>query len=448
MTKPELQFDFKLTPRESRRLRELNGIDSGAGWSSLLIGVLCLLPTAGLLALALPHVGSAVGSLLLLFFAALIWYRIRKATRKPLDLPIRIELTERSRTEHEGHSCCETIWEFPDEFIDDEQFFLYRRLSRYAGIPKRVIPPEQLDRVLELSRRTFDPPPVGSPPIRLFEELFGGAGFGSVSSEAIEDAENLLEPVPAEAVLATVVEPRQAQAGRSLSQNSPNTLPVSPINQSTRGVLSTPIALTFEARDLGDAARTRLRVVDFGDDVVNPRGAQYSTPRRSSWRVSIIFFVAAILLLMISQTGQARPLAVRFQWYELVCFAGAMIAPLFTFKLWFWVLRKQAAAKHTEVPRDEYLLLLAREGWAVGTPQNVSFFDWRDVTIIFQNEACFGIQVNHGLVQIIPKRIFQSPSEQNSFIEAALHLRREHLQKFAKASSAVETGNPFQAPVG
>ena len=89
---------------------------------------------------------------------------------------------------------------------------------------------------------------------------------------------------------------------------------------------------------------------------------------------------------------------------------------------------------------------LMSNGWAIGNPNSYQFFDWRDIHAFYHNKSCFGFRTFNDLVQVILKRIPETPEEAETLLNTAISFRREHLRSFEDKPVGREAGNPYQPP--
>ena len=102
-----------------------------------------------------------------------------------------------------------------------------------------------------------------------------------------------------------------------------------------------------------------------------------------------------------------------------------------------------------ELPNQESQLMLLPDGWVVGDPWNVAFYDWRDVSAFCENrDTLLFISLDQAFM--FPKRIFGGEEPAQAFLNRArtYHKRAQERQEpdRSQAIEAVETGNPFQPP--
>lgn len=169
------------------------------------------------------------------------------------------------------------------------------------------------------------------------------------------------------------------------------------------------------------------------------------------------------------ETGKARPLSVWWSVVFISCLVGLLAwltfdwerqSPLyFAALLGAWLLPlalmltyiklvQLRSRRRAQVPQDICKLRLTQSGWAIGNEDGVVLFDWRDVLDIYDSLHFYGFKTINQLLHLIPKRIFPDELANTRFLSQALELHRQaKRQQEVVVATAVETGNPYQAPL-
>ncbi len=197
---------------------------------------------------------------------------------------------------------------------------------------------------------------------------------------------------------------------------------------------------TYCAQDLIQAASDRLVVVDPADRG-KTRKQPVSNGLIAAWLVA--FLLVAFYLARI-------PADANLEWTlnQYLVLTSSLILPFVLLIGFSKSIRWRAAKRPPKVPREENCLVLLKQGFAVGNPGNVAFYEWRDIDAFYANSSCFGFKSFNGLIQVIPKRIFADETESTAFFNRAIQLHREHRRSFEEPVTAVETANPYQPPAG
>lgn len=201
-----------------------------------------------------------------------------------------------------------------------------------------------------------------------------------------------------------------------------------------------PIRFAYDQQDLVSANVDPLRIID-----ASTSETKQNRPA-SNWLVATWL---AILLLVLYYAVRSPP-GPGSSWgiIEFLFLAFVIVLPFALLMLASRIARRRAARKSPSPPADEQQLVVLKNGFAVGTANNVSFFDWRDVDAFYKNNSCFGFKTFNDLIQIIPMRIFADRSAADQFLKQTIGLHREFGRSFEASSPAVETGNPYQPPSG
>ncbi len=125
---------------------------------------------------------------------------------------------------------------------------------------------------------------------------------------------------------------------------------------------------------------------------------------------------------------------------------SAIVLPFGLIKVINHFSHRRIEAWQPELLRDQNSMKLMSNGWAIGNPNSCQFFDWRDIHAFYHNKSCFGFRTFNDLVQVIPKRIFETPEEAETLFNTAISFRREHLRSFEDKPVGREAGNPYQPP--
>lgn len=195
---------------------------------------------------------------------------------------------------------------------------------------------------------------------------------------------------------------------------------------------------TYRPEDLIQAATDRLVIVDttqHGKSKRKPAG---------SWMAAIWLTTFVLVGFYLVRT----PDGPEAQWalYQYLVLGGTLILPFVLLLGFSRIVRARTARKLPQVPRDENNLALLKQGFAVGSPGNVTFYDWRDIDAFYENGSCYGFKSFNDLIQVIPKRIFADAVESAAFLNQAINLHREYRRSFEVPATVVETGNPYQPP--
>ena len=387
-----MRITFRFTDNEYRQYRQLNRTATTPRWKSYLLALLCLVPSFCLI--------LGTKSLIAILAAATILISVLAIAIASVfgDKPMVdkhdhvLTIDESTILESQSHSRWQTRWDYYDKFQEDESFYLLGRLDRYTAVPKRSIETSQRDQFASYCNQInedSDAEPEPGSTVPLFTELFA-------SSNQFEVFE-----------------------------------------------------FAYLAGDLTAAMSDRLLRVDLLNHPESPNDESTSKPSRGQslfGRFWLGVFSVILVYIFVSMTSQVP----RSQQWTLWQFVYLVLAIILPFKLMRWLnrwLRARQKRNHARVPTDPISMQLMPGGWAIGNPKSCQFFDWRDIESFYQNQFCFGFHTFNDLVQIIPKRIFSTPDESEQFLNRAVSLRREHLRSFAPTAVAVETGNPYQAPI-
>jgi hypothetical protein len=195
---------------------------------------------------------------------------------------------------------------------------------------------------------------------------------------------------------------------------------------------------TYRPEDLVQAATDRLVIVDT---------TQLEKPRKKpagSW-MAVIWLTTFVLVGFYLVRAPGGPDS---QWTpnQYLVLGGTLILPFVLLLGFSRIIRARTARRLPQVPRDENSLVLIKQGFAVGTPGNLTFYDWRDIDAFYENGSCYGFKSFNDLIQVIPKRIFADARESAAFLNQAINLHREYRRSFEVPAAVVETGNPYQPP--
>lgn len=196
---------------------------------------------------------------------------------------------------------------------------------------------------------------------------------------------------------------------------------------------------TYQPEDLIQAATDRLVLID-----ATQMAKKSKTKPTSNWFIAGwlgIFFLGAFFLLQIPGDTES-------QWSPLqyLFLASALVLPFVLLLGFSKYIRIRSAKRLPQVPHDENRLCLLKQGFAIGTPNNVTFYDWRDIDAFYENGSCYGFKSFNELIQIIPKRLFADNVDSTGFLNQAISLHREYRRTFELTATAIETGNPYQPP--
>ena len=201
---------------------------------------------------------------------------------------------------------------------------------------------------------------------------------------------------------------------------------------------NTPYRFAYQPEDLSNALADPLRIV--GEE--EKPGINKGTRLGFVW---LALFVALMIYFILVPPNQV-PWVGPWDLPQLLLLLAAIALPFFLIRLlnaWF---RSRSKKQTNSVPREQNLMRLMPNGWAIGSPHSVLFYDWRDIDAFYQNRFCIGFKTFNDLIQIIPKRIFADANAAQSFLNQAIALRREYQRGFEEPVMAVESGNPYQPP--
>lgn len=229
----------------------------------------------------------------------------------------------------------------------------------------------------------------------------------------------------------------------------------------------------FIHRDGGEAHRYKYRDDDVGNNFaplivrINPKELSVNdVARRMKPRKN--WFRFALLALSVVPLGILTSMAMHNHDFS----AGLMIVALtFPFLFLFggslferWITRRNLP----RIPREENVVRILTDGWAVGDENAVSFSRWSKSTEFFLSQTFVGIRSESQIVQLIPVRAFFSSDAQKgprskqqrredatavfNFLQNAINAWREQILEDERetatdpATVQAETGNPYQAP--
>ena len=195
---------------------------------------------------------------------------------------------------------------------------------------------------------------------------------------------------------------------------------------------------SYQPNDLIQAASDRLVLVD-ADSISKPRKKLASNRLVASWLA--IFVLVSVFLLRTPGDSNS-------QWtsLQILFLLGALLLPFLLLFAFTKIVRGRSARRLPQVPLDENRLVLLKQGFGIGTPNNATFYDWRDIDSFYENSSCYGFKSFNELIHVIPKRIFADQIKSSEFLNQAISLHREYRRTFESSVSAVETGNPYQPP--
>lgn len=203
---------------------------------------------------------------------------------------------------------------------------------------------------------------------------------------------------------------------------------------------STIVEFAYQHDDINNALSEQLAVVLETDTPAKPKG-------KWSGFLWLGIFLLILFYLWRSLDGELvseGPL----DFVPFLYLGVAVVLPFFLIRGLNTFLRAAAKKSSGAVPTELNHMRLMQNGWAIGSPRGALFYDWRDIEAIYQNKACIGLKTMNDLVQIIPKRIFESPDAAQRFLDQIIDLRRQQNRAIEEPIMATETGNPYQPPAG
>ena len=389
-----MQVNFRYSKKEFLHSRRFNRMAGPAKWKiSAMIG-LSLVPSILLSMLSDDNtLLLAVALIGMVLFAAIAWVFYRQP--KMFDQHDHtLTLSSETLRDEYSHSILEICWKRFDEFIEEKKAFLFRRQDRFVIFPKRIFTPEQCEEVRKFAS-AVEQDTSNEEPVDLFAKHFANS--------------NSANETPSE-----------------------TRLPETHLPDTQRRIYE----FTYQQDDFLLALQTTLHVIN-----------QLVPKQSESARSRLGPFVSLFIFIFLVWSGFALVSQTSFeQFWTLFRLVFVCVLPLVLLMIGFWIIRKSNVKRIPQTPNELSRLVLTKTGFAVGSPQSVTFTDWRDVETFHENIACFGFKMPNELIQIVPKRIFADEVESKKFIDLAMILHREYRQTFVVTATAVETGNPFQAP--
>ncbi len=392
-----MQVTFRYTKREFLDSHRLNSRGDIVKWKTLGLVVLTLIPSAILSLWVEPSIVGVLtfGLVAAAITSVMIWAIFRR--------PKLVEKFEHSLTfspetfRHEfSHSVYEIRWERFDEFIETKEDFRLRRLERFILFPKRIFSTEQCSELRILAQAVEKDLTSDGTPSDLFRQHLSNR----------EQECNL-----------------ESTSTSTISQANENTI----------------YSFTYEAQDLINAFGESLQSIDESKpDSDMPK----STFGRFFLRC-VFLSIGCGLLLLATELGPRNSFNGLNTFFMLTLVVGLPFVLLIGVMR---LIRARSLKQLPQLPREKSHLALTKTGFSFGAANNVCFTDWRDVSSFLKNKSCFGFKIPIELIQIVPKRIFESDIEAQRFIEHAMRLNREYRRSFVETKIAIESGNPFQAP--
>jgi len=219
-----------------------------------------------------------------------------------------------------------------------------------------------------------------------------------------------------------------------------NSIPISLYTKLFSQVDSDRIArFTYQPEDLVMAVTDPLTLVN---------ASQTETPAKkkiSGWTMvgwfAIFMFAASCVMIAPARAGSSWSVA------QYLLLGATIVLPFFLLVLAGKFIRYRIAQRLPQVPRHEHELVLLREGMSMGTVDNVSFYDWRDIDAFYQNGSCYCFKTFNNLFHVVPKRAFAGETESEHFLRNAIEMHREYRRDCDITATVVEeTGNPYQPP--
>ena len=226
-----------------------------------------------------------------------------------------------------------------------------------------------------------------------------------------------------------------------INQEMPeNSFPISLYTKSFSQVDSDRITrFTYQPEDLVVAVTDPLTLVD-ASQTETPAKKKISRLPMVSWFV-IFMFAASWVMNALSGAGSL------WSFTQYLLLGTTIVLPFILLVLAGKFFRYRAAQRLPEVPRHENELVLLREGISIGTVDNVSFYDWRDIDAFYQNGSCYCFKTFNNLFHVVPKRAFAGEIESEQFLRNAIEMHREFRRDCDITAIVVEeTGNPYQPP--
>jgi hypothetical protein len=183
--------------------------------------------------------------------------------------------------------------------------------------------------------------------------------------------------------------------------------------------------------DLVTATKSRIRLVHDSTfsykDVV-------ATEKSSRWLsmlvIGLILKVSLVMIFMSLPPNRMSlgPLVI------FICLNPIIL--LVAMSLW---IRWQAVKGVPRFPAESYSIRLLEGGWAIGNEDIVAFNGWSERSIFFLAEKFIGVRTDLGLIHVMPKRAFQGSDGVWQFLDRAVRLKKNWLQKKSEQETDTQT---------
>jgi hypothetical protein len=177
--------------------------------------------------------------------------------------------------------------------------------------------------------------------------------------------------------------------------------------------------------------------------ILNRLPTHLPTGKTSRFGCGLVISFAILIALVLLST---------FEWrnddpVHYVIVASGWLLPILLVLVIVKSARSIASQRQGKVPPERVQLCLLSDGWAIGNPHAVTFYHWNDVTEFYESESFFGFRTINQLINLIPKRIFETEEIRQNFILEAMKLHRESAHRSKVMTTDIrETGNPYQPP--
>ena len=163
------KFSVKFNKEELKELRALNHVAHSFHWKSLAATAVSLLPSIVLLFLTKNYLVIASGLALVLLLVIFILASLIKAARpNPNEPTIEFEYSNEYCRQTINHSSIEWKWSYYDELMENDTRFILRKLDQHEMIPKRVVPPGDLEFLRDCLQKVGVPDSESSSPVPMF----------------------------------------------------------------------------------------------------------------------------------------------------------------------------------------------------------------------------------------------------------------------------------------